>query len=133
MLVRKELFCKKQCVNGAFEAHSQRSEVPELLLALVDMILEGPNVKNKIEQETMSMNTGVLISQLLIFNAVKRYRDPNSDATATRQDPHREPPVPVYLGLLVHAVTRKKTLIDKLYRLGLSISYDRVMQISADL
>lgn len=47
MLVRKELFCKKQCVNGAFDAHSQRSEVPELLLALVDMILEGLNVKNK--------------------------------------------------------------------------------------
>ena len=44
---RKELFCKKQCVNGAFDAHSQRSEVPELLLALVDMILERPNVKNK--------------------------------------------------------------------------------------
>lgn len=47
MLVRKELFCKKQCVNGAFDPHIQRSEVPELLLALVDMILEGPNVKNK--------------------------------------------------------------------------------------
>ena len=133
MLVRKELFSKKQCFNGAFDAHSQRSKVPELLLALVNMILEGPNVKNKIEQETMSMSTGVLISQLLTFNAVKRHRDPNSDATATRHDPHREPPVPVYLGLLVHAVTRKKMLVDKLYRLGLSISYDRVMQISADL
>ena len=57
---------------------------------------------------------------------MKRHRDPNSDATATRHDSH-------YLGLLVHAVTRKKTLVDKLYRLELSISYDRVMQISADL
>lgn len=47
MLVRRELFFKTQCVNGAFDAHSQRSEVPELLLPLVDMILEGPNVKNK--------------------------------------------------------------------------------------
>ena len=61
MLVRKELFSKKQCFNGAFDAHSQRFEAPELLLALVDMILEGPNVKNEIEQETMSMNTGMLI------------------------------------------------------------------------
>ena len=79
------------------------------------------------------MNTGVLISQLLIFNAVKRHRDTNSDATATRHDPHREPPVPVYLGLLVHVVTRKKPLVDKHYRLGLSILYDRVMQITANL
>lgn len=27
-LVTKELFSKKQCFNGAFDAHSQRSEVP---------------------------------------------------------------------------------------------------------
>ena len=64
---------------------------------------------------------------------MKRQRDPQTDATATRHDLNREPPLPVYLGLLVHAETRKKTLVDKLYRLGLSISYDRVMQISADL
>ena len=81
----------------------------------------------------MGINAGVVLSQLLIFNAVKRHRDLQSDATATRHDPNREPPLPVYLGLLVHAETRKKTLVDKLYTLGLSISYDRVMQISADL
>lgn len=81
----------------------------------------------------MGINAGVVLSQLLIFNAVKRHRDLQSDATATRHDPNREPPLPVYLGLLVHAETRKKTLVDKLHRLGLSISYDRVMQISADL
>ena len=78
-------------------------------------------------------NTGVTLPQLFIFNAVKSHRDPQSDATAIRHDPNREPPLPVYLGLLVHAETRKKTLVDKLYRLGLSISYDRVMQISAYL
>lgn len=27
-LLKKELFSKKQCFNGAFDAHSQRSEVP---------------------------------------------------------------------------------------------------------
>ena len=86
-LIRKELFSKKQCFNGAFDAHSQRSEVPELLLALVDMILEGPNIQNKIEQGIMSMNTGVLISQLLIVNAVKRHRDPSSDDMGVVSNP----------------------------------------------
>ena len=38
-----------------------------------------------------------------------------------------------YLALLVHAQTRKKELIDKLYNLGLCISYDRVLQISTEL
>lgn len=133
MLVRKELFEKKQCFNGTFDTDCQRSTVPDLLLALVNMILEGPSVMNKNEQDTvMGTNTGVALSQLLIFNAVKHHRVLQSDGTAVRHDPNREPPLPVYLGLLVHAET-KKTLVDKFYRLGMSISYDRVMQISADL
>ena len=33
----------------------------------------------------------------------------------------------------MHAQTRKRDLIDRLYRLGLCISYDRVIQISADM
>ena len=67
----------------------QRSAVPALLLALVNMILEGPSVMNKIEQDTMGTNAGTVLSQVLIFNAVKRHRDPQSDATATRHDQNR--------------------------------------------
>ena len=37
----------------------------------------------------------------------------------------------IYLGLLVHAQARRKELIDKLRKLGLSVSYDRVLSISA--
>ena len=40
MLVKKELFDKKQCFNDTFDADCQRSAVPHLLLALVNMILE---------------------------------------------------------------------------------------------
>ena len=45
----------------------------------------------------------------------------------------RETPLSIYVGLVLHTETRKKKLVDKFYRMGLSISYDRVMQISADL
>ena len=38
-------------------------------------------------------------------------------------------PVAVYLGLLLHSQTRQKNLIDKLYSLGHSISYERVLEI----
>ena len=37
------------------------------------------------------------------------------------------------MALLIHAQTRKKELIDKLYNLRLCISYDRVLQISTEL
>ncbi|CAH3023090.1 unnamed protein product [Porites evermanni] len=45
---------------------------------------------------------------------------------------YREPPLPIYLGLMTHTETRKRTLVDKLYSLGLSISYDRVLELSTD-
>ena len=45
----------------------------------------------------------------------------------------RETPLPTYLGILVHAGTRKKGLVDKLCDLGLSISYNRVIEISSEM
>lgn len=132
MIVRKDILAKKQSFNGTFDANCQRLAVPDLLLALVNMILEGPNFKATCDEDK---SAGVVLSQLLIYNSVKRQRNTQPDAmcTTTRHSKIRETPLPIYLGLLVHAETRKKTLVDKLYRLGLSVSYDRVMQISADL
>lgn len=40
MLVKKELLDKKKCFNDTFYTDCQRSAVPHLLLALVNMILE---------------------------------------------------------------------------------------------
>ena len=45
----------------------------------------------------------------------------------------REPPLPVYMGLMTHTNTRKRTIVDELYNLGLSISYDRVLDISTEM
>ena len=48
----------------------------------------------------------------------------------TFDEKSRESPLEIYLGMLVHAYTRKKSLVDKLYELGISISYKRVMELS---
>ena len=84
-------------------------------------------------QEQVGINVSLMLSQLLIFNAVKRRRDPTSENTTTRHSLIRETPLSIYVGLVLHAETCKKKLVDKFYRLELSISFDRVMQISADL
>lgn len=34
---------------------------------------------------------------------------------------------------MTHAETRKRTIVDELYNLGLSISYDRVLEISTEM
>ena len=91
--VRKEMLTKQQHFNV----------VPKFLLALVDMILEGPNIKNEngyIEQ--VGINVALMLSQLLIFNAVKRHRDPTSENKTTRHSLMREIPLLIYVGLVLH-------------------------------
>ncbi len=41
----------------------------------------------------------------------------------------RKPPLPLYLGLNIHTQTRSKKLVNKLSKLGLCISYDRVLEL----
>ena len=45
----------------------------------------------------------------------------------------REPPLPVYIGMCVHSMSRNKTLIKQLHTMGLSISYDRAIQLEDQL
>jgi hypothetical protein len=39
----------------------------------------------------------------------------------------------MYLGIMLHTKTRKRSLVDTLFNLGLCISYDRVLDISTEL
>ena len=47
----------------------------------------------------------------------------------TRHNRSREPPLPIHISLDVHSRSRSKTLINDLHDLGLSISYDRGMEL----
>ena len=107
---------------------SQKESVPSLLLALVNMILEGPSIQDHSEATT----SGALsIAQQLKFNAIKHKR---KQATATvRHSIDQETPVPIYVGLMLHAHTRKRDLVDRLYNLGMSISYDCVLRLTAQM
>ena len=50
-----------------------------------------------------------------------------------RHSKDREPAFPVFMGLSVHSKTRKKEIVNTLFEHGLSISYDRVLEISTQL
>ena len=45
----------------------------------------------------------------------------------------KETPLPVYIGVMLHLKTRKGDLINTLYSLGMSISYDEVLCSSSDM
>lgn len=130
-IVRKEMFMKTQAFDGTFTPDCQQQAVPDSLLALVNMILEGPNISNQNDQEVSGASASLTISQLLLFNSVRHTRSGASNVI--RHNKSRETPLSTYTALVIHAETRKKTLVDKFYKLGLCISYDRLMQISSDL
>lgn len=56
-----------------------------------------------------------------------------SEPKKGRHSLSREPPLPIYLGLKVHSVNRSKKLIDELCSLGISISYERVLQLENNI
>ena len=110
----------------------QQEPVPQSLKTFTEMILAGPDFKTHASDITEAQTT-LSISQLIIFNATKRRRDSGTTGASNYHSRDREPPLPIYLGLMTHAETRIRTLVDKLYNLGLWISYDRVLELSTDM
>ena len=95
------------------------------------MILDGPQIKTESVDKISTTAASLAISHLISFNCVKN-RKPTSEESQPimRHNREHESPVPLYIGLKIHAETRSRTLIDTLFQMGLSISYDRVMSIS---
>ena len=80
------------------------------------MIMGGTSIKRQ-SSNIVENQAALTVSQLIRFNSVVQR---HKDLQAIYHTKNRETP----LGLLVHAETRKKGLVNKLCDLGLSISYD---------
>jgi hypothetical protein len=129
-IVRREMMMIEHSFDGSFDQDCPHNSVPKSLLSLVNMILYGPNIKTQASNANATQ-AGLSIAQLLQYNSYSRRRKgPHQHKRHSRK---RETPLPIYLGLSVHAKTRSRELVDNLYDLGLSVSYDRVMSISTDL
>ena len=130
-VVRKEIFYFS--FDGSFQENCQQEAVPPSLLALVNMILDGANIKHQTKLvNTTTTKPALAISQLMVFNSVKHARNVDSSNSA-RHSRSRETPLPLYLSLKIHAVTRSRGLVDTLFNLGLCVSYDRLLQLTSDI
>ena len=124
-IVRKAIFAHKGFnFSGCFLMDCQSKYLPSSLRSLVSIIINGLNIK---EQEQSESQACLTVFETIIFNTKKR-----SYKTKTGQTRHSascEPPLPLYVGLSIHSSTRSKTLIEKMYQMGISVSYDRIMEI----
>ena len=128
-IVRKGMLSSKSTFQGTFEKHCQKESVPSSLISLVKMILYGPSIQDQLEHNISQ--AALTVAQLLKFNCSSRRREESTGSGRHNRD--RETPVPLYVGHSTHALTRKRELVDSLYKLGISISYDRVLSISTDI
>ena len=133
-LIRKEVLTIKNSFDGSFERGCQAKAAPAILTELLNMIMLGPNIKNQnqVDDDDEESNSDIAntLAQLIVFNSVKNYK---LSEKGKRHNRSKETPATIYIAMVTHAETRKKSLVDKFYRLGLCISYDRLMQISTDL
>ena len=130
-IVRRDMFKMQQTFKGTFEADCQKKAIPQSLLALIDMILQGPSIKKGSPDDKPVKTAALTISQLLAFTSCKSGTE-GKTTTTTHHSRDREYPLHVYTELKIHGETRKKSLVDAFYNLGLCISYDRVLSISTD-
>ena len=95
--------------------------------------MNGSNLTLKANHENVYKQQPCLsISQLLVYNTYKRRRQ-LGEKTFSRHSKNREPPLPVYIGLLIHSQTRQSNLVCNLHDIGISISYDRVLEIENEV
>ena len=114
-----------QNFQGSFDPNFQKDAFFAPLFEIVLRILRGCSTDNTNPAREQAALT---IAQLIELSTTFRSQN-KSSSTSNYHLTSREPPLPIYLGTLIHS----KTLIDKLDDLGISISYDRVLSISTKL
>ena len=128
-ILRSHIFRNDYTFNGKLDRGEQIKSVPDVLLAFVNMLIEGPNIKSQLDRTIHQRNAGLTIAQLIVFNCVKRPKLQSH----IRHKKSNETPLPIYVGLKLHSETRKRELVDRLHNLGLSISYDRLLRMSSGI
>ena len=128
-IVRRDILQIKNSFNGTFEPECQRNAIPASLKTLISMIIKGPTTKI----DPADSQVCLTVSQLVVFNSVSRVRDRPDSTGSTHHIRARECPLPIYAALKIHGTTRDKSLIETFYKLGICISYDRLLSISTEI
>ena len=111
--------------DGQFSLGCQRQSVPSSLLSLVSLLLYGPKYTGPVTQETLT------IAQLIKFNIKKDSRKVGN--STHRHTIASETPIAIYIAFLLHSEFRSRKLIERLHDYGLSVSYQRILNLEKGL
>ena len=127
-IIPSHIFGEAISLDG-FPEGCQADFVLQLLLILVNMVLEGPSINDQIDEITSAI---LVIAQLLKLNSVKHKLAPDR-AAFVRYSTAQETPIPLYIGLMLHAHTCKRDLVDRISYMVLSTSCECVLQLSTQM
>ena len=120
--IRNDMSSVTNSFNGSFLENCQEKSIPLRLLSLCSLLIDGCDPHKK-----SASQPALTISQIIMREYRKRWD--NQQSTTQLHLKALETPVPIYIGLKLYATVRSRTLIDKLFHLGICISYVRVLDI----
>ena len=103
-IVREDLLISDETFDGDFSEKRQSRSVPNSLVKLISMILEGEKPSRELSADLQKFS--VNLSQLIRFNIVKQKRQEGTPKFCHFKN--NEPPLPVLIGLMMHARTGKR-------------------------
>ena len=114
--------------DGTFHEGCIKDSIPPLLFQVIGMVGHRTDIKSQLIFG--NSRTDQAIAQLLQYNSYSRYKE---GAATHRHSKDKETPFSLYTGMSVYTKNRKRSLIEMLQAHGKSISYDWVLEISAQL
>ena len=130
-ILQKHILSTKNSFGGHFTHQSAVQSVPPILMAFMQMTLDGPTIIQGKEPPKGVSSATLSLSQLVTYNTVKRRLGPID--TIPRHIRERETPLAIYIAVKLWSVKRSESLIQTLHELGLCISSARLRTISNDL
>ena len=107
-IIRKDLLRHEQQSNGDILKERQFEGISSSTFQLISLIIEGGNAQDYTPKYPEKIIAN--LSQLVMFNTVKNKR--KETVSHVRHSKLKEPPLPVYLGMLIHNKTRKNVLVN---------------------
>ena len=127
--MQRDILKIRNSFDGEFSSTCQNDAVPATLRTLFDMIINNPTAVKESDEQRVPSQACLSISQLLLINSVATDRT----GSVTRHAQAKECPLPIYVAMKIHGTTRSKTLVKSRHKMGLCISYDRLLSLSTDI
>ena len=126
-MFREILKNKIKTFNGHFDVGCQEVYVTPAIQAFISTLMRGSSAENTYDYYKQA---AVTVGQMIAFNTTIGSEKASTISYHSFQE---EPPLPVYLAMMMHNKTRNLDLIEKLSHLGLCISKYRLCNISVSL